>query len=265
MWRYIFLLIILTPLVAASEYTLIFGNGDSILQTTFQLIINEDKFPVTPVIQTAIEDNSTWFTPINQGGFVTFTANATDPQGGLWYLLVCNGTIGTLSGSCNGNELCRSSYVVTGTNGTCQYATTNISSWNQSWFGYACNNETNCDGEENATAPFFVNHAPSVATSLTPGVPTIDDTLVCSPLLSDPDPGDTPTATYKWWRSNEGTGSMLEIAGQTLSTLIFPEQDSNDRLLCEALPTDSFGLNGTASNSRTRIILTAREFFDEHV
>ena len=164
MWRYSILFVVAVSLLtttATADDVLIFGGKEGLLLTGFQLVVSDKSF--SPILQGPIEDNSTAINPTNQSGFITFTVNADDPDGNQWYILICNGTGGTSSGNCAGNELCRGVYMSSGVNGTCQFNTSSTLSWNVSWFGYACNNESYCSTMDNSTSPFFVNHAPTAS------------------------------------------------------------------------------------------------------
>ena len=191
-----------------------------------------------PVFIAGINDASDTTNTTNMGELVTFMTGANDPELDEWYLLIC-GSAGVTAGSCNGFEYCRSGYTSSGANANCSVNTTGYTNRTYPWFAYPCDNTSSCGVSNSATSPFVINHVPIAYPHITPASPTAAQNLTCVINATDPDPGDTVSGNYSWWLRDESAGPFDPIIGQTGSVLPNSQYDSNDQVLCSALPTST--------------------------
>jgi len=143
--------------------------------------------------------------PVNVGGTLFFEANAHDPEGDEYYLLVCDqdGATAVEGGapSCDNTQFCVSTSTASDATSTCVYsnvANPPLSAETQAWVAYVCDGNgldaacesTSNSGSGNSGSPFHVNHAPvfsAVSTTLNSQVPGDFVTIEASVIDNDVD------------------------------------------------------------------------------
>lgn len=105
-----------------------------------------------------VSDNSDSTTPYFINTNVTFTAQATDPGGLQWKLLICKTGVQS-GGACDtGQTLCSSVFVNSGLQANCTYKTVQADTPSKNWYAFACNSKNKCSSGNNTASPFYVEN-----------------------------------------------------------------------------------------------------------
>ena len=111
------------------------------------------------------DNNSNSLYPTQSPDYVTFTATAVDVNNDLYSLRVCE-INATNPITCNGQTICASSFVASGTSTSCSVAT-NGKSGNYTWYAFVCDDyASNCSAANQGiginASPYYVNNNPTL-------------------------------------------------------------------------------------------------------
>lgn len=145
-------------------------SGDDFATTT----VTVKNAPPTFSVVAAETPVSASNTPTNMWASQSFTANANDPEGNSYYLIVCdtaNVTASTTGGAptCDDTTLCVSPLTGIAGQATCVYSNVqDPGGETQDWYAYVCDNHTTegvcsdsySQGTGESGSPMYVNHPP---------------------------------------------------------------------------------------------------------
>jgi hypothetical protein len=149
--------------------------------------------------------------PRNNGSSIGFTAQAHDPEGNSFYLIICSSNAVTAS-STGGAPTCgaitRCTSTITANDGTanCTYSGINNAAESEAWYAFVCDNHTaegDCSaanqGSGDSGSPFYINHAPTFTAVNT--------------TLDNRNPGQTFTMTATAFDTDaiDGTDDLLSL------------------------------------------------------
>ncbi len=168
--------------------------------------------------------------PTAIGGVITFKANAEDSNGEPYYMTICRtdsitepDTTGPGTCSSAANTLCTSIETASGQQATCQYTAKAGDSWNNQWYAFVCDNnaEPACSTGhqgltgEDASSPFYVNHAPTFTAISNNSPKNPGATVTWTATASDPDNNQVKLVVCKKDAANGGGISNGACVGES--------------------------------------------------